>query len=151
MALFEVELPNDLVSQFERLENSTNKMLAEMTRAGAEVVAQKAKAQAPKNLASYVKLSKSYLTPSDDGVNTKVYISGYIPFKPPRKTFSRRAGRRGAAYTTSKGIPAAFLANMYEYGRSTAPFPKRPFFRKAFNKSAIESAMLRVQRQYIKE
>ena len=152
MAKYNAELPNNIIKEVEKLEKDTHKMIEEMTRAGAETVLSQIKTTAPHDLGKYAKLSKTYDTPSDGGVNTKVYISGYIPFTPPRTKFIRgNGGRVNRIYTTSKGIPADFLAIMFEYGRRTSPFPKRPFFRKAFNKGKIEKAMLTVQKKYIKD
>lgn len=150
MAKFSEELPNDLLKQFEKLNKDTHKILGEMTRAGAEEVLNKVKVSAPVGLGEYAKLTKTYDTPTDDGVNTKVYFSGYLPFTPPREKFIRSGGS-GKTYITSKGIPADFLANIFEYGRSGNPFPKKPFFRKAFNKQRIEKAMLKVQEDYFKK
>jgi len=48
-------------------------------------------------------------------------------------------------YYTEKGVPVDFLAIMYEYGRSNAPFPKKPFFRKSFKKDKIVEFMLNYQ------
>lgn len=150
MARFKAELPNDIIKQFEGLEKNTHKMLGEMTRAGAEVALNQVKATAPHNLGKYAKLTRVYDTPSDGAVNTKVYFSGYLPFTPPRTKFIRgNGGRNNKIYTTDKGIPADFLANVFEYGRSTSPFPKQPFFRRSFNKKKIEKAMLSVQEKYI--
>ena len=149
MAKFAAELPNDILKSVERLEKDSERMMGEMTQAGADTVVSHIKSSAPAGLGSHVKTTKVYKTPSDDGINTKVYMSGYLPFKPPRKTFSRGGGS-GKQYSTTKGIPAAFLANLFEYGRSTAPFPKKPFFRKSFKKGEIEKAMLSVQNKYIK-
>ena len=142
-----MELPTEIIKDFEKINGNADKIFKEMTKAGAEAVAANVKATVPnKDLASYVRVSRPYETPSDGGVNTKVYFSGYIPFKGKRKTFQRR-GNGGTVYKTSKGVPAAFIAQLYEYGRSTAPFPKRPFFRKAFNKQKIEAAMLEAQKK----
>ena len=152
MARFKQELPNDIIKQVDKLEKNTEKMLEDMTKAGAEVVAKQVKTTAPNKIGQYVKLTKPYKTPSDDGINTKVIISGYMPFKPPRKTFSRgNGGRLGKQYATTKGVPADFIAILYEYGRSTSPFPKKPFFRKAFKKGEIEKAMEQVQKKYIED
>lgn len=151
MARFKAELPNDIIKEVDKLEKNTHKMLGEMTKAGAETVLNQVQGTAPAGLGKYAKLTRVYDTPSDGAVNTKVYFSGYLPFKPPRTKFSRgNGGRKNQVYTTTKGIPADFLANVFEYGRSTSPFPKKPFFRKAFNKRRIESAMLKVQEKYIK-
>lgn len=133
MARFEGELPNELIQQFERLQLNTEKMLEEMTKAGAQTVYSNMKAAAPKVLSDHIVITRTYKTPSDDGINTKVMISGY---------FLNRWGQT---------VPAPLVANVFEYGRSNHPFPKRPFLRKAFNKGQIESAMLAVQGRYIKE
>ena len=151
MARFKAELPNDIIKQVESLEKNTHKMLGEMTRAGAETVLSQVKATAPVGLGKYAKLTRTYDTPSDGAVNTKVYFSGYLPFTPPRTKFIRgNGGRNNRIYTTSKGIPVDFLANVFEYGRSTSPFPKKPFFRRAFNKGKITKAMQSVQDKYIR-
>jgi hypothetical protein len=54
-------------------------------------------------------------------------------------------------YKSTEGVPAEFLANIYEFGRHGYPFPKHPFLRKSFRKNQIEKAMLDVQKKYIKE
>jgi hypothetical protein len=92
-------------------------------------------------------LTRTYKTPSDDGINTKVIFSGYLPFSTPGRTSFLRRGRGGGkVYSTSKGVPADFLAIIFEYGRSNAPFPKRPFFRRSFNEAKINKAMLDAQK-----
>jgi hypothetical protein len=133
MARFEGELPTELIQQFERLQLNTEKMLEEMTKAGAECVFSAMKASAPKVMKDHIVVTRTYKTPSDDGINTKVMISGY---------FVNRWGQT---------VPAPLVANVYEYGRSNLPFPKHPFLRKSFNKGQIESAMLAVQGRYIQE
>lgn len=151
MARFNAEIPNDIIREVEKREKNSHKMIANMTRAGAEVVLKKVKSKAPGTINKFAKISKTYETPSDQSINTKVYISGYLPFRPPRTTFSRRNGHSETLYVTDQGIPADFLAILYEYGRSTSPFPKKPFLRSAFNKKDIEQAMLEEQKKYIKE
>lgn len=153
MARVKMELPTELIKQFENLNMNTEKMLGEMTRAGAEVALDNMKANAPlPQMASYGKLSKTYKTPSDDGINTKAYFSGYMPFSTPnRKYFSRRGVTGGTVYTTDKGVPVDFLAKVFEYGRSNRPFPKKPFVRKSFNKVGITQAMLKAQEKAIEK
>lgn len=136
MAKFKAELPNDILKQFEGLEKNTEKMLAEMTRAGAKTVLENIKASMPaswysSNIMKCLKVTETYKTPSDDGVNTKVAFYGY---------FINRNGER---------IPAPLVANVTEYGRSNTPYPKKPFLRRSFNKKKIEKAMLSVQEKYI--
>lgn len=148
MASFNLELPTEIMRDFQNIMNNSDKIFGEMTKAGAKVVESNMKNNAPNVLKSYVKTSKTYKTPTDGGINTKVYVSGYIPFSDPnRKYFSRRNGTSSTVYKTSKGVPAEFLGNIYEYGRSNAPFPKHPFMRKSFKKGDIEQAMLKAQKE----
>ncbi len=146
MAKFKLELPDQVMKDIRRIYDNADEIFGEMTKAGAEAVAKNVENNAPSLIKSHVKLTRIYKTPTDGGINTKVYINGYIPFSNPnRKSFSRRNRAGGKMYSTSEGVPADFLANIYEYGRSTSPFPKKPFFRKSFNKAQIEMAMLRAQ------
>lgn len=136
MARFNAELPNDILKQFQGLEKNTEKMLAEMTKAGANVVHKSIKSNMPaswysSNIMKCLKVTETYKTPSDDGINTKVAFYGY---------FINRNGER---------IPAPLVANVTEYGRSNSPYPKKPFLRRSFNKSKITKAMLAVQEKYI--
>lgn len=136
MAKYKAELPNDIIKQFEKLDKNTDKMLAEMTRAGAETVEENIKASVPtswhsSNIMKCLKITKSFKTPSDGGINTKVAFYGY---------FINRNGER---------IPAPLVANVTEYGRSNSPYPKKPFMRRAFNKAKITKAMEQVQNKYI--
>ena len=136
MARFNAELPNDIIKQFESLEKDTDKMLKEMTEAGAKVVLSNIKSSVPSswyssNIMKCLKVTKTYKTPSDDGVNTKVAFYGY---------FINRNKER---------IAAPLVANVTEYGRSNSPYPKKPFLRRSFKKSQIEQAMKAVQDKYI--
>lgn len=137
MARFKAELPNDVIKQFESLEKNTDKMLKEMTEAGAKVVYENIKASVPQDwyaskIMKCLKMTRPYKTPSDDGVNTKVAFYGYF------------------INSNDKEVAAPLVANVTEYGRSDDnPYPKRPFMRRAFNKSKIEKAMQAVQDKYI--
>lgn len=136
MAKFKTELPNDIIKQFESVEKNTDKMLSEMTEAGAKVVYENIKASIPSswyssNIMKCLKITKTYKTPSDDGINTKVAIYGY---------FINRNNER---------IPAPLVANVTEYGRHNSPYPKKPFLRKSFKKAQIEKAMQAIQDKYI--
>lgn len=138
MARFVGGLPDDLIKEFTKLEVNTEKMLGEMVQAGAEVARANVKAKMPQALREVLTdnniiLTKVYKTPSDDGINCQAMISGY---------FTNKEG---------KVTPAPLVANLFEYGRSTSPYPKQPFFRQSFNKGQIEKAMLKVQEKYIKE
>ena len=151
MAKFNAELPNELIKELQNLEQDTEKMMAEMTVAGAKAVSELMKKKAPKKeIADNIKLTKTYKTPTDNGINTKVYISGYIPFSDPKRKYFARRGGNGKMYYSDKGVPLDFLSKLYEYGRKDGVnFPKQPFVRTSFNKSAISSAMLQVQDKYI--
>ena len=147
MAKFNLELPTEIIKEFETVNKNTTEIFGEMTKAGAEVVAENIRNNAPTTISGHVKITKVYRTPTDGGINTKAYVKGYIPFSNPnRKGFTRKGGS-GKTYTSTEGVPAEFLANLYEYGRSTAPFPKHPFLRKSFKKKEIEAAMLKAQKR----
>jgi hypothetical protein len=136
LARFNQELPNDIIKQVTQLEKNTEKMLAEMTEAGAKVVLGNIKASVPSswyssNIMKCLKVTKTYKTPSDDGINTKIAFYGYFINRNKEK------------------IPAPLVANVTEYGRSNSPYPKKPFLRKSFKKAQIQKAMQAVQDKYI--
>ena len=134
MAGFNAELPHELIKSFQKLETNTEEMLSEMTQAGAEVVYKQVKSnmkssfKSTKSLEEGLKITRSYKTPTDDGINTKVGFYGY----------------------NDKGIPIPLIALAREFGTSSGE-DKKPFFRKAFrHESAITNAMMKVQEKYIK-
>lgn len=138
MAAFEEQLPTELMEQFEFLDKNTETMLKEMTREGARKVLANVKSNVPQSfrksgIMKCLKLTRSYKTPSDDGINTKVAFYGY---------FNNEDGRR---------TPAPMVCNLFEYGRSSPnpPYPKHPFMRRSFVSSEIESAMEKVQDKYL--
>lgn len=134
MARFDMELPNDLLKEFEGLEINTDKMMGEMTKAGAEIVYKNVLKNMPKsfqgsNIMKCLYKTKVYKTPSDDGINTKVAFDGY--------------------FINKRGIkePAPLVANVFEHGTSTVK--KQPFMRKSFNKREIEAGMKKIQDKYL--
>lgn len=136
MATFEEQLPTELMEQFEHLDNSAETMLKEMTREGAKTVLANVKSNVPPSfiksgIMKCLKLTRSYKTPSDDGVATKVAFYGY---------FENEDGKR---------TPAPLVCNLFEYGRSNSPYPRHPFMRRSFVSSEIESAMKKVQDKYL--
>lgn len=136
MARFNAEIPTELLKTFEQLGADTQKMLGEMTQAGAQEVLQSVQANVPQSfrdskIMKCLKITRVYRTPSDDGVNTKVAFYGYFE------------NERGEV------VPAELVCNVMEYGRSTSRYPKHPFMRKSFNKQRIEKAMEKVQAKYI--
>ena len=138
MAKFKMELPDQILKDFERIYGGTDKIFGGMTKAGAEVVYTRVKANVPaafrdSDIMKTMRLSKQYKTPTDDGINTQVMFDGYFYTKPDKY---------GKRYLT----PAPLVCNMFEYGSSKLKYPKHPFFRKSFNKAAIEKAMLEAQK-----
>ena len=134
MAKFEMEIPAEIIRQMKVLNDNCEEIFGEMTRAGAEVVNNNIEANIPQSIRESemmkcLKITKTYKTPSDDGINTKIGFYGY---------FKNKDG---------KIVPAPLVANVFEYGRSNLPFPKHPFLRKSFKKKEIEEAMLKVQKE----
>lgn len=134
MARFSQELPNGLIKQFEELQVATPKMMSEMTKAGAETVERIVRNNLSKSFKSTDRLSKclfvskTYRTPSDDGINNKVMIYGYLD--------------------AEKKHPAPLVAMAREYGTSRGE-KRKPFFRKSFKKTEIENAMKKVESKYL--
>lgn len=134
MAKFELQMPTEIMRDIQKIYNNADEIFGEMTRAGAEVVNRNIEATVPQSIRDSkmmdcLKITKTYKTPSDDGINTKVGFYGY---------FENKDG---------KIVPAPLVANVFEYGRSNSPFPKQPFMRKAFKKKEIEAAMLKAQKK----
>lgn len=134
MARFKEELPNKLIKMFQDLDQDSERMIGEMTRAGAEKVYKNVLKNAPKsfknsNIMKCLKITRIYKTPSDGGINTKVSFYGYF--------INKRGVER----------PAPLVANVFEYGTSTVR--KQPFMRKSFRKKEIENEMKKVQEKYL--
>ena len=133
MAKFNEELPYDLLKAFEDLEVESGGMIGEMCLAGAGVVYEEVFRnigtvfETTASLDKGLKMTKVYKTPSDDGTNVHIGFYGY----------------------NDKGVPIPLIAQAREYGTSSGE-QKKPFFRKAFKKKAIEQAMQTVQDKYIK-
>lgn len=134
MAKIIVDIDDSVLKDISYIDKQFDYIFGGMTKAGAEVVYKNVISALPESLrssgfSSHVKLSKVYKTPSDDGINTKVMITGYFINKDGRKT------------------PAPLVANMFEYGSSKKNYPKQPFFRKSFKKSQIMKAMEEEQKK----
>ena len=151
MAQFTLEMPTEIMEDIRKIEENADTIFGNMTKSAAEMVASKVRSNAPiSELGKSVKVSKVYKTPSDNGINTKVYFSGYKSGVP----FTRRGRSSSKKYVSEKGMPWAFLAMVYEYGTSQrttdagsnrGSFRKKPFFRKCFNQGEIEAIMRKVQ------
>lgn len=134
MAKFTADIDESVLKDISYIDKQFDHIFGGMTKAGAEVVYKNVIANLPGSLSSSgfaknVKLSRVYKTPSDDGINTKVMITGYFINKDGRKT------------------PAPLVANMFEYGSTKKNYPKQPFFRKSFKKSQIMKAMEEEQKK----
>ena len=145
MAKFTLELPFAIIDDIEFLDKNTERIFGSATKAGAEVVMNEIRSRLPDpSFADHLKITRVYRTPTDGGINTKVYLSGYLPFSDKnRKYFARRGKQGGKVYKTDKGVPVEFLGILYEYGRPNGnKWPKKPFLRKSFGqKQKIEKAM----------
>ena len=157
MAKFETQLPNDILKDVNFLQTNAIEIFGKMTRAGAEVVKRQIATNANSafdgdvaaKMNSKLRITKTYETPSDGGINTKVAYYGYIPRKDGRKVKIK-----GGSYP---GVPAPLLAALREFGaRSGGNMPepfkkywtKKPFVRPAFaNKQGIEQAMFKAQKE----
>lgn len=134
MARFSLEIPTDVIKDIQKVEKNADKIFGEMTKAGAKVVETRIRENIPNSvkkseMMKCLKVTDTYKTPSDDGINTKVAFYGY---------FKDKDGRIK---------PAPLVANVFEHGRSTSEFPKQPFMRKSFKKKEIEEAMMRTQKE----
>ena len=134
MAGFNIELPSDIIQNMKDLADNTESMLEEMTQAGAEVVYKniesnmKSSFKSTASLKKGLKITKTYKTKSDGGINTKVGFYGY----------------------DDDGVPIPLKALAREYGTSRGE-KKKPFVRKAFKQTtAITDAMMKIQDKYIK-
>lgn len=133
MAKIVIDIDDSVLKDISYIDKQFDHIFGGMTQAGAEVVHKNVIANLPEALKSSgftknVKLSRVYKTPSDDGINTKVMITGYFKNKEGRKT------------------PAPLVANMFEYGSDKRNYPKHPFFRKSFKKSQVMKAMEEAQK-----
>ena len=141
MAKFDVELPNDLIKEFEKLEKDCTKIFGEMVDAGAETVLKNVKSnmssafESTESLDKGLKKTKIYKTPSDDGTNVHIGFYGYVPDSPKTERHPN-------------GTPIPLIAMAREFGTSRGE-AKKPFFRKSFKQTEIEQAMKRVQDKYI--
>lgn len=132
MAKMTMVLPDEVIKDFKKVYNNTDHIFGEMTEAGAKVVYSNIKANVPSsfkssNIMNCLQITKTYKTPSDGGINTKVGFYGY---------FINHNGVR---------TPAPLVANVFEYGSSK--FAKQPFLRSSFRENQIEQAMLQAQKK----
>lgn len=116
------------------IDRNFDKIFGGMTKAGADMVYETVMENLPSsfknsNIRNCFGVSKTYKTPSDDGINNKVYYGGYFTNE------------------NKKTTPAPLVINMFEYGSSKREYPKQPFFRKSFKKAQIKKAMQETQKK----
>ena len=133
MAKIVFDIDDSVMKDISYIDKDFERIFGGMTQEAAKVVMNNVKNSMPsalkKSLSSEnVKISKIYKTPTDDGINTKVMITGYFINEDGKKT------------------PAPLVANMFEYGSSKRKYPKHPFFRKSFKKSQIMKAIEEAQK-----
>lgn len=133
MARFNAEIGNDILKDMASLEKNAPQVFGEMVNAGADVVLRNIRSnmrssfKSTRSLEQGLGKTRVYKTPSDDGVNVKVGFRGY----------------------NDKGVPIPLIAGAREKGTKRGE-ARKPFFRKSFNKSAIEGAMKNVEPKLFK-
>lgn len=146
MAMWDKELPYDLIKELEGLEVNCTNMFGDMCKAGAETVYQavlknmKNSFKSTSTLEKGLKMTRVYKTPSDDGINVHIGFYGYVPDSPKTKRHPY-------------GTPIPLIAMAREYGTSRngkEAEEKKAFFRKSFKKAEIERVMMQVQDKHIK-
>lgn len=140
MPKLEVRLPTRFINDIEKTLKGFDEICGEMVQAGGRVVYNNVMKNMPdvlkkSNFSRCIRLTKTYKTPSDGAINSKVMvIDGY---------FINHLGKR---------TPAPLIANVFEHGRSVDArggyMPKKPFFRKSFVKKDIFRAMYGVLVKY---
>ena len=152
MARLKLELPTDLIKQFETLEKKTDEVMGKATKAGAEVVYKNIKnnmssvfsGSTKSKMEAGLKITRTYKSPKKSTIGNFVGFYGYIPFSDPRRKVFRRKGAGGTAYETTKGVPREFLANLYEYGSNEQDITGSRFIKKSQKKTEIEKTMQEV-------
>ena len=152
MARLKLELPTDLIKQFETLEKSSDDIMGKATKAGAEVVYKNIKnnmgsvfkGSTKSKMEAGLKITRTYKSPKKETIGNFVGFYGYIPFSDPRRKYFSRKGANGTTYKTTKGVPREFLANLYEYGSNEKNITGSRFIKKSQKPKDIERAMQEV-------
>lgn len=149
MAKFKAEVPLELMKQFDNLSKNSEKMLGKMTEAGAKIVYDNIKANMRNSFKDASELEKHLLITkvyknSKGAIGNKVGFAGY---KKVNGGYSMKKGKKSYTY---EGVPIPLIIAAREYGTSRGE-AKKPFIRPAFKKAMIESAMMTVQKKYIKD
>lgn len=160
MARFEMNIPTAIINEMENLTNNCDEMIKAMCMAGAEVAKQKIYMGMPAELKKYatpktLNVTKSYIMQSTGARAVYVWFGGYKQDLNETLWDAKYSGgytkEKAKAFRKEAGTPLELIANMFEYGSKKRNYPKHPFLRKAFHKREIERAMLKAQKQWIKE
>ena len=136
MARFNAEVGNELLKGLEKMDKNASIVFGEMVDRGADVVLRnirsnmRASFKSTRSLEAGLGKTRVYKTPSDDGVAVKVGFRGYSATRKTKKFNS--------------GVPIPLIAIAREKGTKRGE-AKKPFFRKSFNKGAIEAEMKKVE------
>lgn len=152
MAKLKLQLPDETIKQFNKLEEQSEETFGKMTKAGAEVVYKNIKSnmssvfkgETKSQMEAGLKVTRTYKSPKKDTIGNFVGFYGYIPFSDPKRKVFRRKGGNGDYYETDKGVPREFLANLYEYGSNPKNISATRFIKKAQKKPEIEKTMQEV-------
>lgn len=153
MARMIMQLPDELMKEFDEISRESSEMFGEMTQAGAKVVYNNILSKMnqvfddSKDLKNYLRTTKVYKSKYDDGINTKVAFYGYYK-KGERKFNITKTLKSGKKQTYSyDGIPVPLIVMAREFGSSSGEAAK-PFVLPSFNQSQIRAAMLQKQNEY---
>lgn len=141
MAKFDATIGNDIMQQMAKLERTSEGVMGEMVQAGADAVLRNIRSnmrssyKTTRSLEAGLGKTRTYKTPSTDGIAVKVGFRGYSPHRASGKFKS--------------GVPIPLIASARERGTKRGERAK-PFFKRSFNKSAIEAEMKRVEPKLFK-
>lgn len=141
MAKFDAEMNNSIMKDMANLELDSTVVFGEMVQAGADVVLRNIRSnmrgsyKSTRSLEAGLGKTRTYKTPTTDGIAVKVGFRGYSPFRRTR--------------TFAKGVPIPLIASARERGTKRGERAK-PFFKRSFNKSAIEAEMKKVEPKLFK-
>lgn len=136
MAKFEGEFGLELMQKFDKMGKDSERVFGEMVNRGADAVLRNIRSnmrgsfKSNRSLEAGLGKTKTYKTPSSDGIAVKVGFRGYSP--------TRRTKR------FSSGVPVPLIAIAREKGTKRGE-ARKPFFKKSFNKQQIEAEMKRVE------
>lgn len=154
MARMVMQLPDELVKQFEDMSRSSEEMFGDMTQEGAKVVYNNILNKMnmvfknPNDLKKHLKITKVYKSKYDDGINTKIAFYGY--YREGERNFKiTKTSKSGKKKTYSyNGVPVPLIVMAREFGSSRGEASK-PFVLPSFNQSQIREAMLKKQNEFI--